>query len=182
MITEKLDAGAAENILPLADSDYLEGALVKKLAEKGKKIASAESCTGGLVAKRITNISGSSGVLDGSIVAYANKVKEKFLGVPSEILATKGAVSEETAIEMARGVRRLFDADIGVATTGIAGPTGGTAEKPVGRVYVAVSSDGFEEVRELTVGNGNSPREFIRHISASHALELAIKAAERTSR
>ncbi len=157
------------------DSGSLEAALVNELIKQGKTVAAAESCTGGYVAKRITNVSGSSSVIDGSIVTYANSVKEKFVGVSHETLERHGAVSHNTAIEMARGVRELFGADVGIATTGVAGPTGGTVEKPIGRVYVAVSCDACEEVRELTLGE-RATREYIRFVSASHALDLARRA------
>lgn len=173
---QKIRATEVGDYIYGVDAGSLEEALVKELISRGMKIASAESCTGGYVAKRITNVSGSSSVLDGSIVTYANEVKERFVGVSHETLETHGAVSEQTAIEMARGVRKLFGADIGVSTTGIAGPTGGTPEKPVGLVYVGVSCDGYEEVRRLTVGNGLQTREYVRYVSASNALDLARKA------
>ncbi len=160
------------------DAGSLEEALVKELIAKGLTVASAESCTGGYVAKRITNVSGASDVLEGSIVTYANRVKEKFVGVSHETLEKYGAVSKQTAIEMARGVRSLFDSDIGISTTGVAGPTGGTPEKPVGRVYVGVSFGEHEEVRELNIGNGKATREYVRYVSASHALDLARRAAQ----
>ncbi|MCI8387867.1 MAG: competence/damage-inducible protein A [Clostridiales bacterium] len=163
------------------DIGTLEDALVSELTAKGLKIASAESCTGGYVAKRITNVSGSSGVLDGSIVTYANEVKERFVNVSRETLTKFGAVSHETAIEMARGVRELFGSDIGVSTTGIAGPTGGTPEKPVGTVFVGISTNKYEDVRELHVGNGLADREYVRYISASNAIEMALRAAKKLS-
>lgn len=158
------------------DAGTLEEALVKALIKSKKHIAAAESCTGGYVAKRITNVSGSSEVLDGSIVTYANRVKEQFVNVSRETLSKYGAVSSQTAIEMARGVRKLFGADIGVSTTGIAGPTGGTPDKPVGTVFVGISTGDYEEVRELHIGNGLATREYVRYISASNALHLALKA------
>ena len=158
------------------DLGSLEAALVNELIARKMTVATAESCTGGYVAKRITNVSGSSSVIDGSIVTYANRIKEKFVGVSHETLLAHGAVSPETAIEMARGVRKLFDADIGISTTGIAGPTGGTPEKPVGRVYVAVSVGDYEEVKELNIGAGLATREYVRYVSASNALDLARKA------
>lgn len=160
------------------DAGSLEASLVNELLRQGKTIAAAESCTGGYVAKRITNVSGSSSVIDGSIVTYANRIKEKFVGVSRETLERHGAVSHDAALQMARGVRELFGADIGISTTGIAGPTGGTLEKPVGRVYVGVSCDGHEEVRELTLGE-RATREYIRYVSASHALDLARRAIVR---
>lgn len=110
------------------------------LRDRGLTLATAESCTGGLVAHLITSVSGSSFYYLGGFVTYSNEAKEALLGVQRETLFTHGAVSEETALEMARGARERLDADIGIATTGIAGPTGGTAEKPVGLVYVALSA------------------------------------------
>jgi nicotinamide-nucleotide amidase len=102
-------------------------------------VAAAESCTGGGVAHRITSVAGSSAYFLGSIVAYANSAKASLLGVPQEILERRGAVSEETALEMARGACRAFGADIAISTTGIAGPGGATARKPVGLVYIALA-------------------------------------------
>ncbi len=172
---EKIRASEVGKFIYGVDAGSLEAALVAELIRQGKTIASAESCTGGYVSKRITGISGSSAVLDASIVTYANRIKEKLVSVSHETLEAHGAVSKETAIEMARGVRGLFGADVGVSTTGIAGPTGGTSEKPVGRVYVGVSCEGYEEVRELNLG-ATATREYIRYVSASHALDLARRA------
>lgn len=165
------------------DAGSIERELVRELASRRLRIACAESCTGGLCAKRLTDIPGSSAVLDGSIVTYANSVKERFVCVSRETLAAHGAVSKETALEMADGVRRLFSSDIGISTTGIAGPDGGTPEKPVGTVFVAVSYNGVCTHRELHIGvynsnvfgAGSSERAYIRHISASNALELALR-------
>ena len=103
-------------------------------------VATAESCTGGLVGHLITNVPGSSDYYKGGVVAYANEVKEQLLQVARRTVEEKGAVSAECAEEMARGVRALLDTDIGLATTGIAGPTGGTPEKPVGLVYIALAT------------------------------------------
>lgn len=112
--------------------------LVKLLIEKELKIATAESCTGGLLAKTITDASGASKVFEMGLVAYANRIKEEYLGVPSETLERLGAVSQETADYMARGIVKAAKSDIGVGITGIAGPTGGTKEKPVGLVYFSI--------------------------------------------
>ena len=121
------------------DDMTMEVAAGNALRERHATVAVAESCTGGLVASRITDVSGASEYMLGGVVAYANEVKQRLLGVPGEVLAEHGAVSEPTARAMAAGVRELYGADYGVATTGIAGPTGGTEDKPVGLVYVAVA-------------------------------------------
>jgi PncC family amidohydrolase len=109
--------------------------------QAGMTLATAESCTGGLIAHRLTNVSGASAYFLGSVVAYHNAVKHTLLGVPENVLAAHGAVSEETARDMAEGVRRLTGATYGLAVTGIAGPMGGSADKPVGLVYLAVARD-----------------------------------------
>ena len=114
------------------------------LVTRGLTLVTAESCTGGLVAHRITDVPGSSAYFLGGFVAYANEAKEGVLGVRHETLLTHGAVSEETALEMARGARQRLGAGLGISTTGIAGPTGGTPDKPVGLVYVALSASGVE--------------------------------------
>jgi len=122
----------------------LEEIVGRLLAEQGLTIAVAESCTGGLIAHRLTNVSGSSAYFVGGVVAYANEVKEQVLGVSGETLVAHGAISEETVREMACGARRLFDTDVAISSTGIAGPTGGTPEKPVGLVYVALAAQDVE--------------------------------------
>lgn len=103
-------------------------------------VATAESCTGGLIAHTLTNISGSSDYFDRGIVSYSNEAKSELLGVPEDMLKEYGAVSEQVAKAMAEGIRTTSNVDIGIATTGIAGPTGGTKEKPVGLVYIAIST------------------------------------------
>ena len=114
------------------------------LTEQGLTIAVAESCTGGLIAHQLTNVPGSSAYFVGGVVAYSNEVKERVLGVSHETLSAHGAVSEECAREMARGARRLLGTDVAIAATGIAGPTGGTPEKPVGLAYVALAAPDLE--------------------------------------
>lgn len=113
------------------------GLLVEALTQNGKHFASAESCTGGLVASQVTRIPGASAVFPGSIVCYANAIKHQVLGVPGHILETAGAVSRETVTAMLQGVLEVMQADIGVAVSGIAGPTGGTPDKPAGTVWIA---------------------------------------------
>ena len=128
----------------------LEDVVGKLLIKNRKTIATAESCTGGLIGDRLTNISGSSLYYKGGIVAYSNSVKEKTIGVKKETLDSAGSVSEDTALEMARGIRNKLNADIGLSTTGIAGPKGGTKEKPVGLVYIAISYNSGEKVYRFT--------------------------------
>ena len=147
--------------------------LLTLLQAKSYKLAAAESCTGGLVSAAITDIAGISQVYAGSITAYENSVKMNLLQVPESVLLQHGAVSEECAQAMALGAARALQSQVAVSTTGIAGPTGGTPDKPVGTVFVAVSCDGGEEVRELHIGNGLQPREYVRYVSASNALDLA---------
>jgi nicotinamide-nucleotide amidase len=118
----------------------IEAEIGALLSDRGLTLATAESSTGGLVAHRITSVSGSSAYYLGGFVTYSNEAKEALLGVQHQTLIAYGAVSEETALEMARGARERLGADLGIATTGIAGPTGGTPEKPVGLVYVALSA------------------------------------------
>lgn len=161
------------------DVDNLQTAAVHALAAAGLTVAVAESCTGGYIAKRITEVPGSSEVFGCGVVSYANSTKEKLLGVSHQTLERYGAVSPQTAQEMADGVRRVSGADIGISTTGIAGPDGGSAEKPVGLVYVGISREGKTDAVKLTLARGYSDgeRELIRYLAASHALNLIRKSA-----
>lgn len=129
--------------------DELEAVLGDMLDERGLTVATAESCTGGFVAHRLTNVSGSSSYTAGGVVAYANSVKVKVLGVDPETLEAHGAVSEPVARQMAQGVREALGADVGVSTTGIAGPTGGTPDKPVGTIWVGYADDQGERAVRL---------------------------------
>lgn len=122
------------------DQDTLEGVVAALLIARKVTLALAESCTGGLIADRLTNVPGSSAFFERGLVTYSNAAKEELLGVPPEIIGKYGAVSEETAVLMAEGIRKLAKTDLGLAATGIAGPTGGTAEKPVGTVYIALAN------------------------------------------
>ena len=121
------------------ESDTLQSVVADKLVERGESLAVAESCTGGALAAKFTAMSGASAYFMGGVVAYDNSIKEHVLGVRAETLRDHGAVSRDVAVQMAEGVRRLFGTTYGVATTGIAGPTGGSDEKPVGTVWMAVS-------------------------------------------
>jgi len=138
------------------------------LKEKGLTLATAESCTGGLLSKMMTDLPGVSEVFLGGVCAYQNEIKEKLLGVPHEILETCGAVSEECAKALAEGARKTLGADIGVGITGIAGPGGGTEEKPVGTVYVAVANG--KETR-VVKSRGHRDRGTIRNMAALTALD-----------
>ena len=158
------------------DVGDLQTAVVKMAQQKGVRVATAESCTGGYVAKRITDVPGSSAMFDCGVVSYSNQIKERVLGVRHETLESFGAVSTQTAQEMAQGVRRVSGADIGISITGVAGPDGGTPEKPVGLVYVGVDSDWHREVLELHLArNFQNERENIRYLASSNALSLALK-------
>lgn len=154
------------------DVDSLEALVVDALRAAGKTLTTAESCTGGLLAKRITDVAGSSDVFEMGCVTYANRVKEKLLGVPHETLEAHGAVSEETARAMAEGIVRASGADIGVGITGIAGPGGGTAEKPVGLVYIALSDGKSTWVAKRQPAGRMKSREWHRHCAASKALDM----------
>ncbi len=159
------------------DCNSLERALVDILKEKHMSISTAESCTGGLIAKRITDISGCSEVFFGGAVTYTNTIKQKLLGVNEQTLETLGAVSSETAMQMARGARLALGTDIAVSATGLAGPGGGTPELPVGTVFIGVSTKNGEYFKKLNL-SGMRSREYLRTVSASHALYLAIEAAK----
>ncbi|MDO8672849.1 MAG: CinA family protein [Dehalococcoidia bacterium] len=119
------------------------------LRRRALTLAVAESCTGGLLASRLTDVSGSSAYFRGGVVSYSDDIKVQVLEVSKDLIVARGAVSSEVALAMAKGVRRLMRADIAVAVTGIAGPTGATLAKPVGLVYVAVTADDFEECHEF---------------------------------
>ena len=149
----------------LIHEDLLEKDVVRLLGERGHTLAAAESCTGGLVAERITDVPGASEVFSGGVVAYSNDAKTGILGVRNETLTKHGAVSEETAAEMAEGVRRLFGAAVGIATTGIAGPGGGTVEKPVGTVCFGFAYEGGTETCTRNIpGNRERVRQFTSQI------------------
>lgn len=160
------------------DVGTIENAVVKALHESGLTLSVAESCTGGLIAKRVTDISGCSDVFFGGCVTYTNDVKQRLIGVSAKTLEQYGAVSEQTAREMARGVRLATGSDIGVSATGIAGPTGGTAETPVGTVFIGISTRNGEEVRKLSLSPMRS-REYIRLASATNAFDMVLKAIKR---
>lgn len=147
--------------------------VISKLLETKTTIATAESCTGGLVAKTITDFSGVSDIFGEGYVTYSNDAKMKNLGVNPETLKNYGAVSRETCEEMAKGIRLRSGATIGVSTTGIAGPGGGTKEKPVGLVYIGVSTEEKTVVEELRL---TGTREEVRQKTVESLFELIQKA------
>lgn len=142
---------------------------------RGLTVALAESCTGGLVAASITAVAGSSGYFRGAVVAYANSAKETLLGVPAVALASHGAVSAQVAKAMAHGAREQLGATLAASITGIAGPDGGSADKPVGLVYVGLAREDGVEVRRLQLGGD---REAVRDGAARAALAWLVEAAE----
>ncbi len=156
------------------DIGTIENALVEKLHERKLTLSAAESCTGGLIAKRITDIAGCSDVFFGGCVTYTNEVKMALLGVKSETLEKHTAVSAEVAMEMALGVRKKTGSDIGLSATGIAGPGGGTDDVPVGTVFLGISTSDGESFRKLSLSSNRS-REFIRTVSATNAYDMALK-------
>jgi len=149
--------------------DKLSEEIVKTATLKNIHIGFAESLTGGLISANIVNIPGASAVLEGSIVSYSNEVKIKVLGVDPEVIRSAGAVSEECAKQMAEGARKVLGSDRAVSVTGIAGPGGGSAEKPVGTVYIGVSAPDLNYARKFLF-DGN--REEIRDLTVIEALKM----------
>ncbi|MBO7315973.1 MAG: CinA family nicotinamide mononucleotide deamidase-related protein, partial [Paludibacteraceae bacterium] len=152
---EKLRAIVGEYIF-VYDDDTLESVVGKLLSEQGMTLATAESCTGGTIAQLLTSVSGASAYYMGGVVAYANEAKEQLLGVKRATLEQYGAVSRQTAEEMALGAKRRFATDYAIATTGIAGPTGGTEDKPVGTVWIAVATPSGVEAQCFSFGDDRS--------------------------
>lgn len=155
------------------EDDELEAAVVRQLTERKQTLALAESCTGGVIAHRLTNVPGASAVLLAGLVTYSNEAKRKFLGVRADTLAAHGAVSEAVAREMAEGARRETGADFALSVTGIAGPSGGSEAKPVGTVFIGLAS-----AKETTVLKQFNPydRETFKQATANQALEMLRRA------
>ena len=146
--------------------------IVKSLKQNNCKICSAESCTGGGIAKALTDVPGCSEVFAGGVVAYSNAIKTRLLSVPEKMLEKYGAVSEKVVKEMVDNAKKIFDTDFCVASTGIAGPSGGTPEKPIGTVWLAVATPG-KTIAEKNIFKGG--REKIRKRTITRALELLSK-------
>jgi nicotinamide-nucleotide amidase len=155
------------------DDDILEAVVVRRLTELKRTVALGESCTGGFIAHRLTNVPGASAVLLAGLVAYSNEAKEKFLGVRNETLRTHGAVSEAVAREMADGARQNCGADYAISVTGIAGPSGGTEEKPVGTVWMALASSGPTIAQRRL---NRYDRETFKFVTSQQALDLLRRA------
>jgi PncC family amidohydrolase len=160
------------------NGEPLEVQIGRLLKARNLKLGLAESCTGGLIGHRITEVPGSSDYFQGGIISYAYDIKERVLGVRHNTLYNHGAVSAETAVEMARGARRILGTDIGLSVTGIAGPTGATPEKPVGLVYIALSS---RETEFWERHVWDSDRSGNKALSAEAALALLRRYLEETS-
>lgn len=155
------------------DVDSLEQVVVRELIQKGKTLALAESCTGGLIAQKITSVPGASGCFEYGLVSYSNRVKAEQLGVNPQLIANHGVVSPQVAQAMAASALRNGRADIGIGVTGIAGPDGGTPEKPVGLVYLGVAVGNTTRAVKLNLGRGLADdRGEIRYRAALHALDL----------
>jgi nicotinamide-nucleotide amidase len=147
----------------------LDELVARGFADRGWTVATGESCTGGLLAGRLTDRAGSSAWVRGGVTAYANSAKEQLLGVPADVLAEFGAVSPEVAVALADGARSRFGADVGVGITGVAGPGGGTAEKPVGTVHLCVAGPAGTTTRALRLPGSRSA---VRDRSVTMAMHL----------
>lgn len=166
----------------MTDSESLETILGALLRKKGLRLATAESCTGGLIGHRITNVPGSSTYYIGGVISYAYEAKVRLLGVQWETLERHGAVSRETVLEMAQGVRRLLAADIGLSVSGIAGPGGATPEKPVGFTWIGISAPNVaeawsfqfagERIRVKEQAAEQALRRVVEYLRSEHADEL----------
>ena len=153
------------------DSENIEQRVVELLKENNMTIATAESCTAGYIPKRLTDIPGASEVFGCGIISYSNEIKQQLLGVKKETLDRFGAVSEQTAREMAAGVRRVSGADIGISVTGIAGPGSDGTDKPVGLCFIALDAEDMQACEKVETGKND--REYNRYVNASRALNLA---------
>jgi nicotinamide-nucleotide amidase len=166
---EAVVRGELGNYIYGMEDETLESVVVRVLRERKLTLASAESCTGGAIANKITNVPGASEIFLGGFVTYSNGMKEKFLGVEIKTLEANGAVSEPVARAMAEGARRATGADFAVAVTGIAGPGGGSTEKPVGTVFIALAS--MEGTHAWKMSNAFD-RETFKEITAQQALNF----------
>ena len=158
-----------------ADAAEAAAQLVALMRRRGLTLGTAESLTAGMIAARVADVSGASAVLMGGVVAYDPRVKRDVLGVDQRVIDTVGVVSRECALQMAQGARRVLGVDVAVSATGVAGPTGGTPDTPVGTVYLAVCSDALTRVDEC---HFTGDRQSVRLQSVQHALGMALQAAQ----
>jgi nicotinamide-nucleotide amidase len=173
-IVDRIKSIFKENVYGV-DCESLQAELVEKLIQNKKTIAVAESCTGGLLGAKLTEIMGASTVFLGGVISYSNIIKINNLGVDQQTIIDFGAVSKQTASEMASNIRQKTGADIGIGITGIAGPSGGTEEKPVGLVYIGIDYCGKTQTFKQTLSRGRgNERNFIRNYATSHAMFLAL--------
>ena len=167
-LSAKIEAALGDYVFSTL-GETLEDIVGRYLALRHKTLAVAESCTGGSLSERLTRVPGSSNYFLGGVVCYSNDLKTRLTGVPAKLIEEKGAVSKPVAMALAEGIRRNVGASVGVGVTGIAGPGGGTAEKPVGLVFIALADDRGTQVREFRFPGD---RERVRHLSTQAALEM----------
>lgn len=159
----------------MADLQDVSARVVRAFAERGKTLGTAESLTGGMIAASVAGVSGASAVLMGGIVSYDPRVKHELLGVSQSVIQTVGVVSEPCARQMAQGAQKALKVDVAVSATGIAGPTGGTAQTPVGTVFIGVCGPAGTRVDEC---HFTGDRQSVREQSAAHALTMALEALD----
>lgn len=157
----------------MADLATISAEVVRRFLDMGKTLGTAESLTGGMIAASVASVSGASAVLMGGVVSYDARVKHELLGVEQSVIDTVGVVSEPCARQMAEGARKALKVHVAVSATGIAGPTGGTADTPVGTVFIGMSTEKETIVHEC---HFTGDRQSIREQSAAHALEMALQA------
>ena len=167
-LTEKIEEKLGANIYGY-DDDTLTAIVAELINKRGLTLAVAESCTGGYLAKTITDLPGSSSYFWGAAITYSNEAKNRLIDVDTNTINTYGAVSKETALEMAQGIKKIAGTSIGIAITGIAGPEGGTETKPIGLVYIAIASDNLEKVKELKF---TGDREGVRILAVKTSLDI----------
>ena len=155
-----------------SDVTSLEEVVVRMLAKRGLTLGTAESCSGGLIARRVTGVPGASALLQGGVVSYTNAVKDNVRGVAQEVLDRQGAGCAEVARQMAQGARKVMGGDVAVSTTGVAGPDSDDRGNPVGLVYVALATPEGCEAVELHLGGAAQRRDRVRTLAANHALDL----------
>jgi nicotinamide-nucleotide amidase len=155
-----------------ADVTSLEQVVLPRLKDRGLTLGTAESCTGGLIAKRMTDLPGASAVFRGGVVSYTNEVKHQVLGVPQSLLDEQGAVCADVARAMAQGARRVLGCDLALSTTGVAGPDSDDRGNPVGLVFVALAAPEGCWVRQLNLAGPRERRDWVRTLAASHGFDL----------